>query len=611
MDSKACYNMKFRNNLIFAVILLIFITSCTNKNQHVEHMMQGDTLIEQASVDDNNDAKVRYVFQAIDKYIDGKLFNKADKLLLAVDTGKLNKSQLNTYNFLQAKYNYEILKPYKANNYLVKVKVRANSFGADSKEKIKDYYKLKYQINYALNHNEEAIVSQIQYNKFIEDISFNQFKENNKEIWDNLVKLSKSQLLTLKQENSDDPHIQGWLDLALVFNPGGQELDTYKKLTDWYSVNPRHDAVKLAILKEENTFKKLDKYKPHVIKKITLLLPMSGKYKNIAEPIKLGFLSAYYTRKGNQDLKISFVDSAKEYDINSLDADVIIGPLLKTEVKKVIKNKKHDNVKVLALNYSKTSSNDNVFQFGISAEDEAEQAALRVSNLGFQNTLIIAEQSSWGERVAKAFSSKFEEVNNTVVEKSFLDKNSDYQAKIRNLLGIDDSNYRKYKLSRALNAKLSHTPQRRKDIDNIFIALPANQAKQVVPLLKYFYAEDLPVFSTSSVYNEKAFDNNNNDLNNVQFCDIPGNLPENKNNNEFDYRAYLTAKMPKNLSENRRIFALGVDAFNVALKLNDLEQMPFMVINGVTGKLNLSEKNKIKRNLSWAKIQKHKIVSLG
>lgn len=582
-------------------------------------MMQGDTLIEQASADDDTEAKVRHVFQAIEKYIDGKLFNKADKLLSAVDTENLNKIQLNTYNFLQAKYNYETLKPYKANSYLAKIQknIFKNS-EPNLTEKLKEYFKLKYQINYALNNNEEAIASQIQYNKFLEDSSFNAFKENNQEIWNNLVKLSKSQVLNLKQEYSHDPHIQGWLDLALVFNTGNQELDkstenaneTHKKLNNWYSINPRHDAVKLFELKEVNTFKKLENYKAHQVNKIALLLPMSGKYKGIAEPIKLGFLSAYYAKKNGQNLKIIFIDSSKEYDINSIDADVIVGPLLKAEVKKVIKNKKRDNVKVLALNYSK-NSNNNVFQFGISAEDEAEQAALRINNLGFQNTLIIAEQSSWGERVSNAFGSKFEELNNTVIEKSFLDNNIDYQTKIRKLLGIDDSNYRKYQLSRTLGTKLSFTPQRRKDIDSIFIALPSNQAKQVVPLLKYFYAEDLPVFSTSSVYNEKTFDNNNSDLNNVQFCDIPGNLPENKDNNEFDYRSYLTAKMPKTVGKNRRMFALGIDAFNVALKLNDLEQMPFMVINGVTGKLNLSEDNKIKRNLSWAKISKHKIISLG
>ena len=602
---------------LFLLFLVLFINNCSNQNTNIKNIKQGDSYIDQVQVDNDENIKLTHLFQAANKYIDGKLYNKADALLSALDQSSFNKEQLCKYNLMQSKYNFEILKLQNALSFLNKINVGTIQ---KNKDDLASYYKLKYHINYALNKTEDAVAAQIKYVNYIDSSSgLDVIKDNNKQIWDGLVKLSKSQMLNLKRQYSNDSQMQGWLEIALIFNSeersmpsNNNSVEIHNKLNNWYNSNPNHAAVKffnVGSYKKSNNLNSSSK--PYKVNKIVLLLPTSGKYKSIAESIKMGFLSAYYNNINNNNVSISIIDSASNYDINSIDADVIVGPLIKSEVNKVIKDKKNNQTKVLALNYTETGSNDSVFQFGISAEDEAEQVSARLNNLGYKNVLVITEKSSWGDRVYKAFKSKQDELNNNVIDTGLMDDSLNYQEKIRKLLGIDNSNFRKYKLSQILGAKFIHVPQRRNDIDSIFLALPANQAKQVVPLLKYFYAGDIPVFAISSVFNEKTFDNNNNDLNNVQFCDIPGNLPENITNNEFNYKQYLTEQMSKSMIKNRRLFALGMDAYNLSLKLYDIEQMPFMVINGMTGKLNLSDDNKIKRNLPWAKIKKSKVINIS
>ena len=89
--------------------IFLFINNCSNQNTNIKNIKQGDSYIDQVQVDNDENIKLTHLFQAANKYIDGKLYNKADALLSALDQSSFNKEQLCKYNLMQSKYNFEIL----------------------------------------------------------------------------------------------------------------------------------------------------------------------------------------------------------------------------------------------------------------------------------------------------------------------------------------------------------------------------------------------------------------------------------------------------------------------------------------------------------------------
>src|SRR5205823_5983563 len=71
------------------------------------------------------------------------------------------------------------------------------------------------------------------------------------------------------------------------------------------------------------------------------------------------------------------------------------------------------------------------------------------------------------------------------------------------------------------NKAVPSAQKRRQDADMIFMIAPPEYARQIKPLLNYYYAGNLPIYATSHVYQgipNAALDN---DLNGIQFCDMP------------------------------------------------------------------------------------------
>ncbi|HRE30628.1 MAG TPA: penicillin-binding protein activator, partial [Candidatus Berkiella sp.] len=61
----------------------------------------------------------------------------------------------------------------------------------------------------------------------------------------------------------------------------------------------------------------------------------------------------------------------------------------------------------------------------------------------------------------------------------------------------------------------------RQDVDVIVMAAPPAQARQLKPLFDFYYAEDVPVLATSSIYSGSQNPRSDRDVNGVVFCDMP------------------------------------------------------------------------------------------
>lgn len=325
---------------------------------------------------------------------------------------------------------------------------------------------------------------------------------------------------------------------------------------------------------------------------ITLLLPLSGANSAQARAVENGFFASYYQDKisnsatprvsvlntSGEDIKAVYQKAVKQH------ADLIVGPLLKEDVKTL--ESMTLPVPILALNNTnpdpKTSHNNSVFQFSLSPQNEAEQIADLAHNSGLHRAIIIAPAGSWGEGITNAFRNRWQSLGGTVVDQLAVAPEDNLTDRIKTLLHFS-GNVRDQNSHNAQSD--SANAERRRDVDVIFLAVNPTTARQIVPIMSYYYAGDIPIYATSLVYSGKPNQAIDQELNGVIFCDMPWAI--NQQN---------TVESQQHLS---RLYALGEDAYLLSASLNHLIQGSS--INGRTGQLTLDPRLQINRHLSCAR----------
>jgi len=323
---------------------------------------------------------------------------------------------------------------------------------------------------------------------------------------------------------------------------------------------------------------------------IALLLPTKGPHAKAAKIVRDGFLAAYYQTKQNQpsgtevkmyDTSSQSIEAAYQKALSE-QASLIVGPLTKPEVQAIAKLQLE--VPVLALN---TISEDNTFprnlyQFGLMPEDEVIAAAEHALRQGHRRALILAPHSEWGLRLADTFKHFWASHHATVVDIKFFKTPSELESKIRDLLQVQGTT-------------------RRTDADMIFIAPSHELALQVKPLLNFYYAETLPVYATSAIYSGTPSPHQDQDLNGIHFCDMPWVLAQSSEMREA--HSALQALWPNSVKSSPRFFALGMDAYQLAIQLGHPERFSPRSIPGFTGELQINNYQRIQRGLVCARFE--------
>ena len=121
-----------------------------------------------------------------------------------------------------------------------------------------------------------------------------------------------------------------------------------------------------------------------------------------------------------------------------------------------------------------------------------------------------------------------------------------------------------------------------------------------MPLLNYYYAADIPVYATSSVYAGHANALKDKDLDGIIFCDIPW---------VFSHQMG-TRNWPEQFNSYNRLYALGMDSYALATQLNQLIVFP---ADGVMekGALYLKSSQQVARILEWGQFRQGLAHSLG
>ena len=346
------------------------------------------------------------------------------------------------------------------------------------------------------------------------------------------------------------------------------------------------------------------------ISKIAILLPMTGKYSKVGKAIYEGVeielqalkkenqpeLSIYDT--GDADLNIQKISS----EILSEGFDFLIGPLQKKIIKKVTSSNLNA-LPILTLNYSNIVNHRSkqAYQFGLLPEDEAICIAEKSIMDGNINSSIFYPNNAWGRRISKAYALRFLELGGNITDEVTYDNNDKkINILIRNILKIEDSIKRKNKIKDILNIKLRYKPYIPDTINSIFAVGTSENMRSIKPQFNFNFAEDIEFYSTSHIYNGVSDKVNNQDLNNIKFCDIPW-LYNNKN--KIEKLAFMDDNNKKDLL---RFIALGMDSIKIVYNINKLENHRNKYLLGDTGYLQLNEFNRIRRHLTIIKFKNGK-----
>ena len=428
--------------------------------------------------------------------------------------------------------------------------------------------------------------------------------QNQTKIWSDLTNASNEDLIKLS--NIDDAEFAGWISLAQTMHtPYANKEQLSYALDQWSLEYPDHPATDTLI----NSI--LESYQNYLVipDKIALLLPMTGNFAKIAEVIYAGILSARTLKNDSQyepDLALYDTGNNPE-DINyhydlavSEGSDFVIGPLQKEAVE-ILAERPVLPIPVLTLNYLSQglSAPSNMFQFGLLPEDEAKQVAERSSLDEYHHAIVFAPIGEWGSRLVSAFESRFTELNGLVINTQYYSaKETDFSVPLKLALHLDESEERYRNLRSLLGQNLEFEPRRRQDVDMIFLVASPRVARLMRPQINYYYATDLPVYSTSHVFSGVESITQDRDLEGVIYLDIPWILEP---SNEQELLAELLELEAGDSYELLpRFAALGVDAYYLPEKLAELSALSNERYDGLTGKLSIQDKNKVYRQLNWA-----------
>ena len=437
-----------------------------------------------------------------------------------------------------------------------------------------------------------------------------ELEQSRRRLWQGLSVSSPENLRT-SAESVSDPIVRGWLSLgALAAATGQQGIGWANGVQRWREMHRDHPAV--VIVDDLELADVIGDYP----RQIALLLPLSGSAASAGQAIQNGFFGAYFSAASELDES----QTVRVYDVNAEGgasaayasavrdgAEFVVGPLLRSSVTELA-NDILVPVPVLTLNNlpENTLVPPGLYQFALAPEHEAAAAAERAYADGHRYAVALIPNSDWGRRVFGSFATTFEALGGTLLDyRSYVSGNPDFSNTIEDLMALSGSVRRYQRLRANIGGPLQFDPRRRQDVDAIFMAADAPAGRLMKAQLKFHYAGDLPVYSTSSIYSMDG--RSNTDLNGVMFADTPWIVAPQP------WISRLPALYEEYWPRQRRLgrlHAMGYDAYLLVAPLFSSRGAPISPIDGATGRLRVDIDGKVHRDLAWAQFQRGRPVAL-
>ncbi len=429
------------------------------------------------------------------------------------------------------------------------------------------------------------------------------YDENHEAIWKSLRQSPLDALSTTAPEGEPSYEFAGWLALARAIRLNIFSLDAQiASLFTWQAQWPDHPAA-LKLPGELTLMAQLPSLRP---KHIALALPLTGKLANAGNAVFQGFMASYYRDEYRQvnETELTVIDTGTISDsytlantLEELAPDLVIGPLNKQWVEELA-NAPFYTRRTLALNYANENTfgpRQDFFEFGLAFEDEVTQIVQTLKAQGLHRLMLYCPDSNWGRRTCEQTQSDWQLANGLIVDQSFYNPASEHTKTIEESLKVNESKARKWELQLILEERPEFTPRRRQDLQAILLLADPVNGRQIKPLLSFYFAGDLPVYSLSTIYAGQPDTVRNQDLDGIYFTETPWAL---QTSNPLKNQA--ESHWPKLASNYSRLIALGADAYLLAPRLPLLEQLEDIAIPGNTGTLYTPQHRQIHRKMEWA-----------
>lgn len=321
--------------------------------------------------------------------------------------------------------------------------------------------------------------------------------------------------------------------------------------------------------------------------RVALLLPATGPVARAGAAVRDGFFTAYFhtpvTQEQRPTIRVYDTGGTAEGAVAAYQQAVqggaafVVGPLGRAAVAAVLAQPSLP-VPLLALNHPQGNlpTPAGSFEFALQPEAEGAQLAARMTTLGLHAAVVFRGNGRTASRTFDAFRTQFASLGGQVANDIVLPKGSvDFAGQIQ----------------AALAGSGSQT--------GIVVLLRPEQARLLLPQLRLAHSS-LPVFATSMVYSGIEDATANGDLDGVQFCDEPwlydaqAGLPD---------HATLATLVPTAAGPAARLFAFGMDAYDLIPYLGWMRTHPGSYLPGATGQLTMDASGHVQRTPVWMQFQ--------
>ncbi|WP_311947913.1 penicillin-binding protein activator [Halomonas piscis] len=326
------------------------------------------------------------------------------------------------------------------------------------------------------------------------------------------------------------------------------------------------------------------------VERIAVFLPESGPLSNVADTLKTAMQTHQDISGDSTSLRFFDTSQASLSELyeqaRAMDAQIVIGPLSKDSVTR-LEQRGSVPLPTLALNYGESDHNQarQLFQYGLSAENEARQVAKRASEEGHRQMSLMVPDNSWGQRVGEAFLDAWQNEGGSVANAIRYNPEGNANSAVKKALSVSGE-----------RARLDN-------IDGLFLLAVPEYARQVPSLLDYYYASELPTYATSHLHEGIDQPRQDKNLDGINFVDIPWQIPDAAVGGEEAlpfYNSYRALSDDADASMFR-LLAMGVDAYEAGTRLADINAL--QNFQGATGQLYLTADGRIYRKLPWAQFQ--------
>jgi len=456
-----------------------------------------------------------------------------------------------------------------------------------SPDQAQNYYWIRGRSAFLTGHPVEGTRALVERERYLTDAAA--IRANREELYSR-IRIAAEHGAPLKPPAKTDPVVVGWLELGpvsveLARNP----VRAAAALDAWKRQFPKHPANDSVLSTAQVQIAAATEY-PN---QIALLLPLSGRSEAVGVAVRDGFIAAYLEQDSATRPRLKIYDVAAEplnaaYGRAIADgAGFVVGPLTKEDVA-AIAPLSAGRTPVLALNFLGDSliPPRNFYQFALLPEDEARIVARRVVADGRLAGVAILPTGELGNRVAAAFSEELKSLGGTLLDvQRYEPSQPDFSDIIKQSLQV--------------HAVKGEPATHRTDATFVFVVGAAGAVRLIMPQLRFHYAGDVPVYSTSDSFEPDPIANA--DIEGMFFPDMPWMVANDPVTVQI--RDTVRAAWPSRTARRDRLYAFGFDAYRLVPALRSKSSGDGYEIVGVSGKLRLDEHNRIRRELEWAQIK--------